>query len=547
MEDIFTKLDLLAGITNENKLADWFERLAFLFLFVMVISAPHSIAASHIGMSISMFFWIGRYFIKPRPKFIKTVLFVPFLIFFGWSVVTAIFSYAPDISFEKLRNVSILIVFFFTINNLRTIRAVKFLAFALIFSCLVNVIWTPINRLIGRGVEIHNVSQQSALTKAGLKEGDTIVEADGEKVSSPEELLAKIERSDISKVKMYRPDFYLIYDVKKNDLLTGENALEKLGVGSWKISRNWRSSGFYGQYATYAEVLQLIASLTFGLFIAGFSVLGKRRERERGGDGETGRWRDGERERIKDIESISNRKLLNSLRLSLPASLPLLFACVGLMALALLLTVTRASQGAFMVSALLILLLGASRKMILLALLVAIPLIVSGLFFLQQSREVGFFDMKDDSILYRQTVYREGFELWTKNARNFTIGVGMDSIKRYKEEWKLFDNGKLPTGHFHSTPLQLLVERGFPALILWLLILGIYASKILKALRQNKFKDWIEKGIVLGCFGGLVGFFVSGLVHYNLGDLEVAMVFYLLMAFAVRIVSREKFEAVEVV
>ena len=39
----------------------------------------------------------------------------------------------------------------------------------------------------------------------------------------------------------------------------------------------------------------------------------------------------------------------------------------------------------------------------------------------------------------------------------------------------------------------------------------------------------IERGIILGCFGGLIGFFTSGLVHYNLGDSEVAMVFYLLM------------------
>jgi hypothetical protein len=70
---------------------------------------------------------------------------------------------------------------------------------------------------------------------------------------------------------------------------------------------------------------------------------------------------------------------------------------------------------------------------------------------------------------------------------------------------------------------------------------------MLKTLRQNKFKDWIEKGIVLGCFGGLVGFFTSGLVHYNLGDSEVSMVFYLLMAFAIRIVSREKIEKTEMV
>ncbi len=50
--------------------------------------------------------------------------------------------------------------------------------------------------------------------------------------------------------------------------------------------------------------------------------------------------------------------------------------------------------------------------------------------------------------------------------------------------------------------------------------------------------SWIEKGIVLGCFGGLVGFFTSGLVHYNLGDQEVAMVFFMLMGLGVSIIIK---------
>jgi len=34
---------------------------------------------------------------------------------------------------------------------------------------------------------------------------------------------------------------------------------------------------------------------------------------------------------------------------------------------------------------------------------------------------------------------------------------------------------------------------------------------------------------LLGALGGLVGFFTSGLVHYNWGDSEVVMVLYLIM------------------
>jgi uncharacterized membrane protein YuzA (DUF378 family) len=37
---------------------------------------------------------------------------------------------------------------------------------------------------------------------------------------------------------------------------------------------------------------------------------------------------------------------------------------------------------------------------------------------------------------------------------------------------------------------------------------------------------------LLGALGGLAGFLSSGLVHYNWGDSEVIMVFYLIMGLA---------------
>jgi O-antigen ligase len=213
------------------------------------------------------------------------------------------------------------------------------------------------------------------------------------------------------------------------------------------------------------------------------------------------------------------------------------------MLFALLLTATRASQAAFLVSAFVVVLLNGNRKIILGLAAIVLPVAVGGLIFLQQSRNVGFIDEKDDSTRWRQTVYREGFDLWTEKPRHFFVGVGMDSIKRYAGEWHLFDDGRLPMGHFHSTPLQLLVERGLPALLLWLWILWLYARTLRRGLKIREDSGFgltpatIEKGILLGVFGGMIGFFASGLVHYNLGDQEVAMIFFLLMGLSVKLVQ----------
>jgi len=105
----------------------------------------------------------------------------------------------------------------------------------------------------------------------------------------------------------------------------------------------------------------------------------------------------------------------------------------------------------------------------------------------------------------------------------------------------MFDGGRLPLSHFHSTPIQLLAERGLPALLIWLVVLGLYWRTLWRGFVAEREKrkrgegDRFTFGILLGCFGALVGFFVSGLVHYNLGDGEVAMIFYLLMGFGAKV------------
>lgn len=509
MQKFISWLDEIAQINQQSKTAQWLERLAFIFLILMMLTAPHSIAASQISWLCGMMAWAVRLFFKPRLKVFKTPLNSAFLLFAAWSVISAVVSYAPDISIDKLRNVSILLVFFFVINNLRGHRAAVFLAFALIGSCFVSAAWSPLERIIGRGIEVQGVAAESPLAKANLKidarvknylkDGDTIVKINKNKIFSPEELVSELEKNEITPVTIYRPDYDYTIEVRRADLLTGETAQSRLGLQNWKHSHNWRSAGFYGHYTTYSEVLQLIASLTLGILVW---LMQRKSENARD-------------KRLKIVFGV----------------------CLVTLLLALLLTVTRASQAAFMLAAAVIVLLGASRKIIISTAVFAIPLVLAGVFLLSQTRNVGFYDQTDNSITWRQTVYREAVDLVTASPRHLLFGVGMDSIKRYAKDWHLFDDGKLPTGHFHSTPLQIAVERGIPALLFWLWILWIYGNTLWKKLREKSESEnrqmQIEKGIILGCFGGLIGFFTSGLVHYNLGDGEVAMIFYILMGISV--------------
>ena len=197
----------------------------------------------------------------------------------------------------------------------------------------------------------------------------------------------------------------------RGKFLDGNTAQEKLGLESWSRGRDWRASGFYGHYVTYAEVLQLILALVVALYV-------------------TLRFK---------------RSWTGAL---------LLLAVAGLIG-ALILTVTRASWLAFMISSAVILLLGASRRTLLAVGVLAIPLILAGLFILQQKRNVGFVDQNDASITWRETVWREGFDLLVSKPRHLLVGVGIDWIKIALARVGLVQSGPVPLGHMHSDILEI--------------------------------------------------------------------------------------------
>jgi hypothetical protein len=358
---------------------------------------------------------------------------------------------------------------------------------------MIAVIWTPIERAIGRGVQIYDFAG-GPFEQVDLDQGDTILEIDGVKVRSLDEIRDRIAAAGprrIFKAKVYHSDSYVTIDVPTERIIETQDASTALSVRRWQIGRTWRAAGFYGHYTTFAEMLQLVISMTIGIFAAWFAA--------------------GRRDSAVRVTAF----------------------CLAAMSLAMILTVTRASQVALVVSAVVVLIVIGSRRMLITLAAILLPLALVGSIVLQQTRGVGFLDPKDNSTTWRQTVYREAFDLWTASPRNFVFGVGMDSVRRFAKDWRLFDDGRLPVGHFHSTPIQIAVERGLPALLLWLLFCGAYWRR----LYGFQSDDPLLKGIVCGTLGGAVGFFVSGLVHYNLGDSEVAMVFYFLAGLSLSIVG----------
>src|SRR5205823_4737128 len=103
---------------------------------------------------------------------------------------------------------------------------------------------------------------------AGVAENYTILKANGVDVNSPEELYTAIMQHSadgVAEIMVYRHELVDTYKLPTANLSSG---IESLGILEWSRGRDTRATGFYGQFITFAEALQLIASLALGLLIA---------------------------------------------------------------------------------------------------------------------------------------------------------------------------------------------------------------------------------------------------------------------------------------
>ncbi|HYE74102.1 MAG TPA: O-antigen ligase family protein, partial [Blastocatellia bacterium] len=125
----------------------------------------------------------------------------------------------------------------------------------------------------------------------------------------------------------------------------------------------------------------------------------------------------------------------------------------------------------------------------------------------------------DDSAMRRISYMRAGLKVIPQHP---LFGVGMDSLKRHWKDWGF--PGSYIT-HTHSTPIQIAMERGIPALLCYAWLIIAMCLLAWRGYRQKSEFDWL----MLGTFAVLIGFSASSLVNYNFGDSEILMLLLFLV------------------
>lgn len=129
---------------------------------------------------------------------------------------------------------------------------------------------------------------------------------------------------------------------------------------------------------------------------------------------------------------------------------------------------------------------------------------------------------------------RERWALWAsalQMARDHPLtGVGPGGVKREYLRYAAPEYRQKPRGHFHNTPLQVLVERGVLGLAAWLAVFIAFFWRALGVHRALPPEAARERAMVAGSVAAIAGFLVGGLTEYNFGDSEVVMLAYAVMA-----------------
>jgi hypothetical protein len=474
-----SRFDRLGALPGGAMRARWANRALLIGLALFALTVPHSIAAAQISFGMAVVAWLARDLFLCRFHFARTPIDRPLLCFTVLTVLSALFSLEPDLSLPKLRGLSLFVIIYLFATNLHR-RGVRFFAALLIASSLAGVGYSLIEKAVGRGMVIAAISADSPLAASQLQTGDVIWMVARRRVSSLEEAARIIRRhraGETLEIEAIHAGDPLPVKLLVTDEVKAQ--ANPLGISVGGRSRRFRVSGFTRHFITYAEQMQMLALLVYGALLAGWRMRGSLQRRF---------W------------------------LLAGAALFVLFS------LTLALTASRAVIASFLLTLVMLAVMAGGRRAVIPALLAAVMIGGVAMYTLVSSRTLSAISFSDDSSARRIGYMRAGLRLIPRHP---LLGSGLDAHKRHWTEWGF--PGDYVT-HTHSTPIQIAMDRGLPALGCYLWLMAAMLALMWRGYaRARKEGEVASGGLMLGAFAALIGFSASSLVNYNFGDSETLM------------------------
>jgi O-antigen ligase len=473
-----------------NRIAQKFDWLATLFLFLFVLLQPLSVAGAFVAYSLLALAWLIRLLLAPKGVLQSSPLDLPILIYWLLCALSTLVAPLPASSWEGMRKVDMLFLVIVVAHNVPTQSRARQLVGVLLLGTLVSVAYAGWQFATGVGLRVRDLQESSVLFRAGLRNEDVILRVDNQLIRRPQSFLehvgSKTGNQPLRLLVVHDEGFDVVKDGVAVEIPAGllpqSTRMEDWGV-KLTTEKLARARSFYSHPVTYAMVLEFLGCLVFGLGLA----LYKRRS-------------------TATIVALAGLWIILTLTLGA--------------------TLTRSAWLSFAFGCSVLVWLHDRRWQVRVVLPLLLILAAVGTnAVIHRFRGVGLIDRSDLGSQYRMEMWREGLQL---AAAHPWFGVGMNSVRDSPSSFPIPAQSKFGLwSHFHSTPIQLAVMLGFPALLAWLALMGCYILMLVRLARQAlEQQNQAAYGLALGILGGTCAFLVSSLVQYNLGDSVVALQFW---------------------
>lgn len=472
---------------NQPTLATFGQWTALAGLALYVAFAPHSVAASVIGVAIAGIGWLLKAVATGSLGLRRSKFDLIILLLLLWTIASSLLSEEPRVSLLKVQASWCVFLFYLTRAIVTKASALAFVAL-LILSGSVGALYSAFDLALGRGVVVQTMAPGSPFHRVGIRPGDTIWRIARTRVYSTSEIDEALKTMTAD-----RPVVVSIISQGENVerpgfSITGaqQQQASPSGLAGDGRSHRFRASGWTRHYVTFAEILQMIAQLALGLALA----------------------------------HLRNHGANKYFRVAIGAA--------AILIAGLVFTAMRTVLVAFVIGATVIAwrsLRGAYKVAFTFGLFFVLAF---GAVVVWQTRAQDALMLGDPSSTLRAEVARVGL---SRILIHPVFGHGMDSMKLHWSEWGFPGRDMI---HLHSTPLQLAFDRGLPMLGLWLWMMFAFWVYIARAEKSGRdLSDTNSHGLLLGLLGALTGFLASSVVNYNYGDAEATMMFWWLMGLGV--------------
>ncbi len=467
----------------------WLDGAIYVLFLLFAVLLPHSIKGAQHAWRIAFLLWLVKLLIERKRPFDQP-LSAPLLAYITFSGISTALTTDPYLSWDRMKIVCMVLVGVVFAQNLKRLSQIRILVYLLLLSGLGMAVFTAWQYTYGVGVQIKHIEPGTPLYDAGVHHDDIIVRINGHSIHTVAQLQRAVAESPTR--EPMRVDLLRGAPFEKVAVVTSRAQMVDSGYATPALQfargKPVRPQGTLGHYVVFAEMLMQLSCLAWAMLL---------------GSPHRNHW--------------------------LRAGLALIFAA---MTVTLVMTETRAALAGLALGCFISLLVLATKRLRIAATAALVVIVVCGALWIHHTRGVNWLSTNDTGTQFRLMMWEDGLRLVRQHP---WFGVGMETVRTHWIQWNIRGFIKFHVmGHFHSTLLQIAVERGLPALAAWLWFVVAYLIFLVRLIGRTRARSRFATALVTAVMAGFIASFITSFAHYTLGEepLVTSLFFFFGLAIA---------------